>query len=169
MAAGALVVAVLALGLVAALRGSLAQLDGERALPGLSAGVTLERDALGVVTITASNRPDVTRALGFVHAQERFFQMDLLRRSGAGELAALVGPAAVELDQRVRLHRPRTGFRATWDRLPADQRATLTTYAAGVNAGLAALAVRPPEYLLLCVQPEPWLPEDTLAVNLAGL
>jgi penicillin amidase len=155
------------LGLIAVLRGSLAQLDGDRALPGLAATVTLERDSLGVVTITASNRLDVTRALGFVHAQERFFQMDLLRRSGAGELAALVGPAAVDMDRRVRLHRPRTGFRATWDRLPADQRATLTAYAAGVNAGLTALAARPPEYLLLRVQPEPWLPEDTLAVNLA--
>ncbi len=156
-----------ALGALGLLRGSLAQLDGGRPLSGLSAAVTVERDSLGVVTITASSRLDVTRALGFVHAQERFFQMDLLRRSGAGELAALFGPAAVDMDKRVRLHRPRASFRATWDVLPTDQRETLTAYAAGVNAGLAALAVRPPEYLLLRAQPEPWLPEDTLAVNLA--
>jgi penicillin amidase len=167
LVSGALLVGAAVLGLIAVLRGSLAQLDGERPLPGLSAAVTLERDSLGVVTITASNRLDVTRALGFVHAQERFFQMDLLRRSGAGELAALFGPAAVELDQRVRLHRPRASFRATWEVLPADQRETLIAYAAGVNAGLAALTVRPPEYLLLRAPPEPWLPEDTLAVNLA--
>lgn len=166
---GALVLVGLAacLAVIAALRGSLAQLDGGQPLSGLSAAVTVERDSLGVVTITASNRIDATRALGFVHAQERFFQMDLLRRSGAGELAALFGSAAVELDKRVRLHRPRTSFRATWEVLPADQRETLTAYANGVNAGLAALSVRPPEYLLLRTQPEPWLPEDTLAVNLA--
>ncbi len=150
-----------------ALHDSLAQLDGGSPLGGLSAPVSVERDHLGVATLTASNRLDATRALGFVHAQERFFQMDQLRRAGAGELAALFGPAVLELDRRVRIHRPRTLFRAIWEELPADQRETLTTYAAGVNAGLAALKERPPEYLLLRAQPEAWKPEDTLAVNLA--
>ena len=73
------------------MRGSLAQLDGERAVAGLSAPVKIERDALGVPTITGTTRPDVARALGFLHAQDRFFQMDLLRRSGAGELAEVFG------------------------------------------------------------------------------
>lgn len=150
-----------------ALHDSLAQLDGASPVAGLAAPVSVERDHLGVVTLTASNRLDATRALGFVHAQERFFQMDQLRRAGAGELAALFGPAVLELDRRVRIHRPRTLFRAIWEELPADQRETLTTYAAGVNAGLAALKERPPEYLLLRAQPEAWKPEDTLAVNLA--
>jgi len=149
------------------LHNSLAQLDGVGSLAGLSAPVSVERDHLGVVTLTASNRLDATRALGFVHAQERFFQMDQLRRAGAGELAALFGPAVVEMDRRVRIHRPRSLFRKIWEELPADQRETLTTYAAGVNAGLAALKECPPEYLLLRAQPEAWRPEDTLAVNLA--
>ncbi len=152
---------------VGLLRGSLARLKGNAGLPGLGARVTVERDALGVVTLTASDRLDATRALGFVHAQERFFQMDQLRRAGAGELAALFGPAVLSLDRRVRLHRPRENFRMTWAELPADQRATLEAYAAGVNEGLRSLSVSPPEYLLLRAEPEPWLPEDSLAVNLA--
>ncbi|MBH1594676.1 penicillin acylase family protein, partial [Stenotrophomonas maltophilia] len=66
------------------LRGSLADLEGEHALPGLSAAVTVERDALGVVTITAGSQADAMRALGRVHAQERYFEMDLMRRRGGG-------------------------------------------------------------------------------------
>jgi hypothetical protein len=68
------------------LRGSLAKLDGEQPLPGLSDAVTVTRDALGTVRIDALSANDMARALGFVHAQERYFQMDLLRRSAAGEL-----------------------------------------------------------------------------------
>ena len=65
------------------MRGSLPRLDGTRKLAGLSAAVKVERDALGVPAITGATREDVARATGFVHAQDRFFQMDLLRRSGA--------------------------------------------------------------------------------------
>ena len=68
----------------AELRGSLPQLDGERALAGLSAPVRVERDALGVPFIRGASRADVARALGFLHGQERFFQMDLMRRKAAG-------------------------------------------------------------------------------------
>ena len=67
-----------------AMRGSLPALDGELALPGLSAPVTVTRDALGVVTIEAANAVDAARALGYVHAQERYFEMDLMRRTAAG-------------------------------------------------------------------------------------
>src|ERR1019366_4934158 len=71
------------------MRGSLAQLEGDRALPGLTAPVKIERDVLGVPTLTGTTRADVARATGFVHAQDRYFQMDLLRRRGAGELAEI--------------------------------------------------------------------------------
>ena len=90
-----------------AMRGSLPALDGELALPGLSAPVTVTRDALGVVTIEAANAVDAARALGYVHAQERWFEMDLMRRSAAGELAALFGPIAVDVDRQHRVHRLR--------------------------------------------------------------
>ena len=68
-------------------RRSLPQLDGAAALPGLSAPVVVAREALGVPTIHGATRADVARALGYLHAQDRFFQMDLLRRRAAGELA----------------------------------------------------------------------------------
>jgi penicillin amidase len=84
------------------LRASLPQLDGEVRLTGLTAPVRITRDALGVPTVQATNRVDAARALGFVHAQERFFQMDLLRRSGAGELAELFGQQLVAHDEAVR-------------------------------------------------------------------
>src|ERR1700730_16071807 len=76
----------------AVLRGSLPQLDGTHAASILSAPVTIERDALGVTTLHGSTRDDVAWGTGFVHAQDRFFQMDLLRRLAAGEGSALIGP-----------------------------------------------------------------------------
>lgn len=146
------------------MRGSLPQLDGELAIAGLAAPVKIERDALGVPTITGASRVDVARATGFLHAQDRFFQMDLLRRSGAGELAALVGAAAVPLDQAHRLH----GFRRTAEKVLAaldpEKRALLEAYTGGVNAGLAALRKSPWEYLLLRTDPQPWRAEDSILV-----
>ena len=79
------------------LRGSLAQLDGVRRNAGLAGVVTVARDARGVPLLTAADRVDLAYATGFVHAQERFFQMDLMRRSGAGELAELFGAKALPL------------------------------------------------------------------------
>ncbi|MFG6463842.1 penicillin acylase family protein [Roseateles sp. DXS20W] len=157
-------VMLLALALWLALRGSLAQLDGERALPALAAPAEIQRDARGYVTVTAENRADVARALGFAHAQERFFQMDLMRRNAAGELSALVGAKALPLDKARRLHRFRHRADAALAALPADERALLDAYVSGVNAGLAALGARPPEYLLLRQQPAPWAAADTLLV-----
>lgn len=143
-------------------RRSLPQLDGSAALPGLTAAVTIERDAQGVPTVTGASRADVARATGFLHAQDRFFQMDLLRRRAAGELAALFGPAAVEVDKSARLH----GFRRLAGQvlagLPAEHRALLDAYTAGVNAGRAALAQKPWEYLVLRLDPVDWKPEDSL-------
>lgn len=159
-----LLIAVLALALWLTLRASLAQLDGERVLPALSGPVEAQRDARGYVTITAENRLDVARALGFVHAQERFFQMDLMRRNAAGELSALVGAKALPLDQARRTHRFRHRAEVGIASLPADERALLDAYVSGVNAGLGALGARPPEYLLLRQQPKPWVAADTVLV-----
>jgi penicillin amidase len=146
------------------LRASLPQLDGSAALAGLGAPVTVTRDALGVPTIRAVNRADGARALGYLHAQDRFFQMDLVRRRGAGELAELFGPVALPLDRNTRRH----GFRALAERVFRDltpvERALLLSYTAGVNAGLAALSQKPFEYLVLRTTPAPWRPEDCLLV-----
>ena len=147
-----------------ALRSSLAQLDGKAILPGLSEPVTVERDALGVATIQGQSRLDVARALGFVHAQERFFQMDLLRRQAAGELAALFGEAALPLDRRRRLHQMRVRAEKSVSLSPDDDGRILTAYTEGVNAGLTALGAPPFEYLLLRQKPEPWRVEDSVLV-----
>lgn len=141
---------------------SLPQLDGRQPLDGLRAEVSLSRDALGSVTVRGHDRIDVSRALGFVHAQERFFQMDLLRRRAAGELAALVGRAALEADQRVRRHRLRQHAGQIVAQLPAAQRQLLDSYVDGVNAGLQALAEKPFEYHLLSSEPQPWQAADTV-------
>ncbi len=144
------------------LRGSLPQLTGAARLTGLSAPVIIERDALGIPTIRGETRLDVARATGFVHAQERFFQMDLLRRAAAGELAALIGSAALDLDRANRLHRFRYRARKVLETTSAQDQALIAAYVAGVNAGLTALSVPPFEYLLLRTAPEPWRAEDTL-------
>ncbi|MCF7222645.1 penicillin acylase family protein [Marilutibacter chinensis] len=140
---------------------SLPALEGEKALPGLSAPVTIERDRLGIATISAANRLDAMRALGHVHAQERYFEMDLMRRTSAGELAALFGPVAIEADKRHRVHRMRARVRRHLDTITGDQRDLLQAYVDGVNAGLADLRARPWPYLLLRQAPEPWRAEDS--------
>jgi penicillin amidase len=144
------------------LRGSLPRLDGEIVVEGLDAEVTIERDALGIPTISGQSRRDVAFATGFVHAQDRFFQMDLLRRSASGELAALAGPAAVPKDVKRRFHRLRRVAREVVASANANDRAILEAYTHGVNIGLEALSVRPFEYLVSRVEPEPWKAEDTV-------
>ena len=170
----ALILLVVALAAVAGLvwgrsqlRGSLPHIDGGRQMPGLAAPVRVTRDALGIPTVFATSRIDAARATGFLHAQDRFFQMDLSRRRAAGELAALVGARAVPVDREIRVHR----FRAEAQRAvslmsPAD-RELLDAYVAGVNTGLEALSAPPFEYLLLRQRPTPWRTEDTLLVVLA--
>lgn len=148
-------------------RASLPILEGEVRVTGLRAGVEVERDALGVVTIRAADRLDLARATGFVHAQDRYFSMDLQRRLGSGELAALIGAVALPIDRRRRLHAGPEVIAEMFAGLPAGQKALLEAYAEGVNAGLASLGSRPPEYWLLRERPQPWQARDTLAVAVA--
>lgn len=164
---GLLLVALLALAVLGGwlfLRASLAQLDGKRTSPLLSGSVTVARDANGVPTISGANRLDLAYATGFVHAQERFFQMDLLRRSAAGELAELFGPKALPLDRSHRLHRFRARAAEVLARLGPQERAFLERYAAGVNDGVNALGARPFEYALTGAAPRPWTAADSLLV-----
>jgi penicillin amidase len=161
---GLLVIAAVAGGLW--LRGeiaaSLPQLAGERSIPGLAAPVAIERDALGVPTIRAENRLDAVRSLGFLHAQDRFFQMDLLRRQSAGELAEIIGPAALDVDREHRVHRFRAVARRVLAEASPGARALFEAYTGGVNAGLTALGSEPFEYIALRTDPAPWLPEDSI-------
>jgi penicillin amidase len=147
-----------------ALRASLPQLDGESALAGLGAAVSIERDALGVPVIRGATRADVARATGYAHAQDRFFQMDLLRRTGAGELAALLGADLIDTDRRLRIHQFRSRAREALAALDGRGRGLLEAYAGGVNAALDDAGARPFEYILLGETPGPWLVEDSLLV-----
>jgi penicillin amidase len=146
---------------------SLPQLDGRLEIAGLRAEVRVERDELGIPTVRAASRHDLALATGFLHAQDRFFQMDLLRRQAAGELAELFGRAAVEADRDRRLHRFRSVARRNLELTDVLGRELLDAYSHGVNAGLATLGDVPPEYLALRLDPAPWLPEDSNLVLLA--
>src|SRR5881392_268037 len=163
-AAAVLLLAALALG-IGLLRASLPRLDGARAEVGLTAAVRITRDSRGVPTIEAAGRLDLAYATGFVHAQDRYFQMDLSRRLAAGELAELFGAAALEQDRRARLFRFRSVAREVLAQAAPAERALLEAYARGVNAGLADLAGRPWEYWVLGAPPLPWRPEDTILIE----
>ncbi len=162
-----LIVLLLAASIYFLLRGSLPVLDGTQTLQGLSQPVQISRDGNGTVTLTAGNDADAARALGYVHAQERYFEMDLLRRSAAGELSALFGEMAVEKDKSIRIHRLRARIRNHFAQMAGKDGTVLQAYADGVNAGLADLSVRPWPYLLLNTKPEAWQPEDSFLVGYA--
>ena len=144
------------------LRASLPTIDGYATLPGIAARVSIERDAEGVPTIKGQSRDDLARALGYVHGQDRYFQMDLMRRAAAGELSALLGSALLPTDRELRKHRFRAVARSTLARLDSIARAQLDAYVAGVNAGLSSLRSRPFEYWVLNSKPRPWSAEDSV-------
>jgi penicillin amidase len=151
-----------------ALHASLPQLDGTVSTPGLVSSVRIERDAAGTPTIHAGNRWDRAYAIGYLHGQDRFFQMDVLRRAAAGELSELFGAAAVDLDKRNRVHQFRERAKTVVQAASEEDQAILDKYAAGVNAGRSRVGGRPFEYgLILGLDPRPWSPEDTVLVLFA--
>lgn len=143
---------------------SLPDRGGRITFPGLADVSALQRDDHGRVTINAQTRRDVAKLLGFAHAQDRFYQMDLLRRTAAGELAELLGPSALPLDRALRRFHLRTVAQAALAQLPEPRREIIEDYALGVSAGLYELESPPIEYLLLGTKPERWQAEDTFLV-----
>ena len=97
--------------------GSLPHVDGTCEIKGLKETVRIERDAIGMPTVHGMHRIDVARATGFLHGQERFFQMDLLRRNAAGELAEILGPSSLEKDKKHRLYQFRQHAQSLFDSL----------------------------------------------------
>jgi penicillin G amidase len=166
---GAVIVIALIFGAASyiAVRRSLPIIQGELSSPGLSAAASIERDALGVPAIRGSTRNDVAFASGIAHAQDRFFQMDLLRRSAAGELSALLGGSLISVDESLRRHRFRAVAEEVFRNASEAERDLLLAYTAGVNIGLDSLRSRPWEYLLLRSQPQRWQPQDSVLVGLA--
>ena len=141
---------------------SLPRLDGEVLTDGIEAEVKIDRDGVGIPVITAANRADLAYATGYVHAQDRFFQMDLTRRNAAGELAELFGEVALPVDRRHRLHRFRHRAEAVVVAMNDDNAAILGAYTRGVNDGLASLDAKPFEYFLTGTHPRPWADADTI-------
>lgn len=145
---------------------SLPDEDGEIKISGLAAGVTVHSDAFGVPSITATSRADAYRTLGYLHARDRLFQMELMRRNSAGRLAELFGASALKLDRKQRVYQlSRTAATIVKD-LPAGQRQVLQAYVEGVNVYLQQTRILPPEFLALRHSPEPWRAEDSILVAL---
>jgi penicillin G amidase len=157
------------------LRSSLPLSDGRLVLDGPAAEISITRDAHGIPTIRAASDTDAAFALGFVHAQDRLFQMDLMRRAGAGRLSEWFGGKSLGIDRFMRTIGLYRAAEREAPLLSPPARAALAAYAAGVNAYLAhRRGALPAEYYLLNVSPEPWKPADTLvwgklmALELAG-
>ncbi len=141
----------------------LPQTEGTLLLPGVQAELRIVRDENGIPTIQAASARDAAYGLGVAHAQDRLWQMETHRRIGAGRLAEAFGEGAADTDRFLRVLGVRRTAAAQWAQLPAPSRALLQAYADGVNAVIANLKARPPEFLILGLQPEPWTPEDSLA------
>jgi penicillin amidase len=131
-------------------------------IPGLSGPVDISFDADGVPRIRAANPLDAAAALGFVHARDRMFQMDLMRRAASGRLSEIAGPATLNLDRFMRTLGLRRRAEGDYAALPAETRAMFEAYARGVNAWIAARGrFSAPEFLILG-KPEPWQPVDSM-------
>src|SRR2546423_611261 len=142
---------------------SLPQLDGRIAVGGPTHSIHIARDTDGVPLIDAANDEDAAFGLGFAHAQDRLFQMELQRRYGAGRLSEIFGTQALATDRQMRVLGVYHAAEAEISYLSAPVRRALEAYAAGVNAFLAARrGALPPEFVLLALQPEPWRPADSV-------
>ncbi len=157
------VIALAAVGLAAYAWRALPPVDGERRVDGLAGPVRIERDADGVPTIHAASSADALFGLGYVHAQDRLWQLEMHRRIGAGRLAEAVGPAALDTDRFLRALGVRRAAAAQWERASLQARSLVSAYTAGINAWIAEMPARPPEFVVLGLSPEPWSPVDTLS------
>jgi penicillin amidase len=139
------------------------EVDGRLAVPGLSAPVEIVRVEPGVPHVYARNAHDLFFAQGYVHAQDRLWQMEFNRTVGAGRLSALFGEGALEIDKVMYVLGMRRAAEKDWQTLSPGTRAILTAYADGVNAYLSTHRGRLPiEFTLLGVEPRPWTPVDSL-------
>jgi penicillin amidase len=149
-------------GVTGALWLGLPRIDGEMHMAGLKAPVTVTRDRRGIPYIKAASEEDAAYALGVVHAQDRFAQMEMMRRLVSGRLAEVVGPAALESDRFMRILGLARLAEGSVTQLSAEAQALLAAYAEGVNAALGAQLVQSPELIFMGAALEPWRPSDSL-------
>lgn len=163
-----LVVVLLAGGLYFFLSSSMAQTEGSLNLAGLTAEVEVTRDEKGVPTIVAQNELDLYKAQGFIHAQDRLFQMDLARRQASGRLSEVVGSAALENDKKFLVFSLRRAAEQSYEVYSEEGKEILEAYAAGVNAYIDYATEKnklPYEFFLLGYKPEHWTPVDSLTIG----
>jgi penicillin amidase len=146
------------------LRDALSCADGTLRVPAFDASVTVTRDEWGIPHIRARGTADAYRALGFVHAQDRLFHMELNLRRAVGRAAEWLGASAVEADVLVRRLGMEEACRRDLAALGPDARSMLDGYAQGVNAWIETAPRLPIEYTLLETAPEPWQPWHSIAV-----
>jgi penicillin amidase len=150
------------------MRESLPQLDGSLKVYGLSAPVTIERDAHGVPHIHAGSMDDLIFAQGYITAQDRLWQMDLMRRHAGGQFAEIFGRSMLDHDRLQRTLQLGAAANRAIAALPADQRHWLDVYARGVNASITAQREHLPiEFRLIGYVPAPWTSRDSMLVELA--
>lgn len=148
-------------------RRRLPQVSGRLALTGLSAPVDVLRDRWGVPHIYAQNDRDLYMAQGFVHAQDRLWQMELLRRTSSGRLSEIFGELSLDTDRATRTFGFARLGRGDWEQAAPETVEAITAYCDGINAYLSGPAYprqRPVEFTLLRHDPEPWRPEDCLTL-----
>jgi len=150
-------------GAYAYLRQSLPQVSGQLVLAGITQPVEVLRDRNAIPHIYARSLDDAYYGLGFVHAQDRLWQMEVSRRIAAGRVAEVLGPAGLEADRFLRTLGIRRVAEANLRHYEPETRRLLDAYTAGVNAFLATKPVLPPEFWILRVSPEPWTPVDSVA------
>jgi len=142
-------------------------LDGELKAAGLAAPVQVRRDASDVTHIEAQSVQDAYYALGWVHAQERSWQLEFNRRVMHGELSEVFGPAALETDKLIRTLGIVQAAQAQWQKASPEGKALLEAYARGINAFHASSSqALPPEFHILGIQPGEWKPQDSLGWSL---
>ena len=145
------------------LRGSLPEIDGERVASGLTAPVEVVRDRHGIPHVLARNEEDALFALGYVHAQDRLWQMEMNRRIGAGRLAEVLGAPALDTDRLLRMLGLHRRAKATLAHLSPGTRGRIDAYVNGVNAWMTTRSgPLPPEFLILGFEPEPWTAADSV-------
>ena len=145
------------------LRGSLPEIDGERVASGLTAPVEVVRDRHGIPHVLARNEEDALFALGYVHAQDRLWQMEMNRRIGAGRLAEVLGAPALDTDRLLRMLGLHRRAKATLAHLSPGARGRIDAYVNGVNAWMKTrTGPLPPEFLILGFEPEPWTAADSV-------
>ncbi|MFA5806617.1 MAG: penicillin acylase family protein, partial [Melioribacteraceae bacterium] len=147
------------------LKKSLPQYEGERKVKGLHANVEIYRDAFAIPMIKAGNDEDAAFALGYVHAQERLFQMDIVRRAGEGRLSEVLGAKTIPIDQMFRTVGIYKNVKMNYDKLNPLSKKILEAYSKGVNAFLKeAKGKYPVEFDVLGYDPYPWKPEHSLMI-----